>query len=81
MPMVYIQCPVTGNVLATKHILPDVQKLEQPANRHVKVECEYCNGSHIWDDENGFFLGGHPLNDPARKLSEKRKKQGGTDGH
>jgi hypothetical protein len=57
MPMVYIQCPVTGNLVATNHILPDIQKLDQPSNRQVKIECEYCNGVHIWDDTNGFFLG------------------------
>jgi hypothetical protein len=57
MPMVYIKCPVTGNLVPTNHILPDTEKLEKPINRHVKVECEYCNGVHIWDDKNGFFLG------------------------
>lgn len=56
MPMVYIECPVTGNIVATNHILPDVQKLEQHANRQITINCEYCNGTHVWDN-NGFFLG------------------------
>jgi hypothetical protein len=77
MPMVYIQCPVTGNIVPTNHILPDNQKLEQPANRHVKVECEYCKTVHIWDDENGFFLGGNPLNDPeGKRLKQAIRKAG-----
>ena len=74
MPMVYIQCPTTGNLVPTNHILPDLQKLEQPTNRHVKVDCEYCNGVHIWDDENGFFLGGNPLKDASNKVPNKKKK-------
>jgi hypothetical protein len=57
MPMVYIKCPVTGNLVPTNHILPDTQKLEQRIARQIKIECEYCNGVHIWDDTNGFFLG------------------------
>lgn len=58
--MVYIECPVTKNLVATNHILPDIQKLETPSNRHVKIDCEYCNGIHYWDDHNGFFLGSKP---------------------
>jgi hypothetical protein len=57
MPMVYIECPVTGNLVQTNYILPDVQKLREHINRHVAVECHYCDGVHIWNDENGFFLG------------------------
>jgi hypothetical protein len=75
MPMVYIQCPVTGNIVPTNHIPPDIQKLEMPINRHVKVDCEYCNGVHYWDDENGFFLGGNPLNDPDGKRLKKYPKK------
>lgn len=77
MPMVYIECPVTGNLLATDHILPDLQKLEQPSNRNVQVECEFCGGTHIWNDENGFFLGGNPLSaqdSKARKNHHRKKK-------
>jgi hypothetical protein len=77
MPMVYIECPVTGNLVATNHILPDLQKLEEPGNRQVKVNCEYCNGVHIWNDENGFFLGGNPLNDPHSKVRSKEFRQKG----
>jgi hypothetical protein len=57
MPMVYIKCPVTGNLVQTNYILPDVNKLQENINRHVTVECPYCNSVHVWDDENGFFLG------------------------
>jgi hypothetical protein len=57
MPMVYIKCPVTGNLVQTNYILPDTNKLEEHINRHVAVDCPYCNGVHIWNDENGFFLG------------------------
>lgn len=57
MPMVYIECPVTGNLVATNYILPDLKKLQDPVNRNVAIPCEYCNGEHIWNDENGFFLG------------------------
>jgi hypothetical protein len=55
--MVYIKCPVTGNIVPTNHILADTEKLEKHINRHIEVRCEYCNGTHIWDDKNGFFLG------------------------
>lgn len=57
MPMVYIECPVTGNLVATNHILPDVKKLQQPINRSISIKCTFCNSEHIWNDENGFFLG------------------------
>jgi len=67
MPMVYIKCPATRNIVATNHILPDIEKLEVPSNRHVKVECEYCGGVHIWDDHNGFFLGDGPREDDIER--------------
>jgi hypothetical protein len=57
MPMVYIKCPVTGNLVQTNYILPDTNKLEEHINRNVAVDCPYCNGVHVWNDENGFFLG------------------------
>ena len=63
MPMVYIECPSTGNLVQTNYILPDINKLRENINRHVAVTCEYCNQVHIWNDENGFFLGA----DPAKK--------------
>ena len=58
MPMVYIQCPDTGNLVPTNYILPDVRKLKEPIQRHVNVVCHYCNKIHVWNDQNGFFLGG-----------------------
>jgi hypothetical protein len=60
MPMVYIECPGTGNLVQTRHILPDDQKLQEAINRNIPVECPYCNNTHIWNDENGFFLGSVP---------------------
>ena len=57
MPMVYIECPVTGNIVQTNHILPDIQKLREHINRNIPIECQYCNQVHFWNDENGFFLG------------------------
>ena len=55
--MVYIKCPVTGNLVQTNYILPDVNKLQEEINRHIAIACPYCNGVHVWDDGNGFFLG------------------------
>lgn len=57
MPMVYIECPETGNLVATNYILPDLKKLQERINRNILIQCEYCNGQHVWNDENGFFLG------------------------
>jgi hypothetical protein len=57
MPMVYIMCPVTGNLVPTNHILPDTKKLELPIDRQIRIDCAYCDGIHIWTDTNGFFLG------------------------
>lgn len=57
MPMVYIECPVTGNLVQTNYILPDQKKLHEHINRNVSVKCSYCNNVHIWNDKNGFFLG------------------------
>jgi hypothetical protein len=57
MPMVYIECPATGNLVQTNHILPDLRKLREHINRNIPIECQYCNQIHIWNDENGFFLG------------------------
>lgn len=57
MPMVYIKCPTTGNLVQTNYILPDIQKLRDQVNRNVVIECPYCNSVHVWNDENGFFLG------------------------
>ena len=57
MPMVYIECPITGNIVQTNHILPDVKKLREHINRNIAIECQYCNQTHVWNDENGFFLG------------------------
>ena len=57
MPMVYIECPTTGNIVQTNYILPDLKKLRDHINRNIAIECQYCNGVHIWNDENGFFLG------------------------
>jgi hypothetical protein len=57
MPMVYIECPVTGNLVQTNHILPDIKKLREHINRNVPINCQYCAQIHIWNDENGFFLG------------------------
>jgi hypothetical protein len=57
MPMVYIECPVTKNLVQTNYILPDLKKLQQRILRNIPIQCEYCNGIHIWNDDNGFFLG------------------------
>ena len=57
MPMVYIECPSTGNIVQTNHSLPDVKKLREHINRNIAIECQYCNQIHVWNDENGFFLG------------------------
>lgn len=57
MPMVYIECPNTGNIVQTNYILPDLKKLREHINRNITIECQYCNDVHIWNDENGFFLG------------------------
>ncbi|HUQ66712.1 MAG TPA: hypothetical protein VM101_11180 [Flavitalea sp.] len=57
MPMVYIECPETGNLVQTNYILPDIQKLREHINRNISIECMYCSNVHIWNDENGFFLG------------------------
>ena len=57
MPMVYIECPTTGNLVQTNYILPDLKKLREHINRNVAIECHYCNEVHTWNDENGFFLG------------------------
>jgi hypothetical protein len=57
MPMVYLECPLTGNLVATNYILPDLKKLQEPISRNIPIHCDYCNGTHVWNDENGFFLG------------------------
>jgi hypothetical protein len=56
MPMVYIECPVTHNLLPTNHILPDTEKLKVPISRNLLIACPYCNTTHAWNDHNGFFL-------------------------
>lgn len=67
MPMVYIECPKTGNLLQTNYILPDAKKLEEHIDRNIPITCEYCNSIHIWNDENGFFLGGDAKKDKNGK--------------
>jgi hypothetical protein len=57
MPMVYILCPTTGNLVQTNYILPDVKKLQERIERNIPINCHYCNDVHIWNDDNGFFLG------------------------
>jgi hypothetical protein len=61
MPMVYIQCPITDNLVPTNHILPDIETLKSHTKK-VLVECQYCNSLHVWDDKNGFFLGASKKN-------------------
>ncbi|MEO8583669.1 MAG: hypothetical protein ABI415_07720 [Flavitalea sp.] len=56
MPMVYIKCPVTNNIISTNHIVPDIEQLMKEKGRHFPIECPYCNATHIWNDQNGFFL-------------------------
>lgn len=56
MPLVYIKCPDTGHLVSTNHILPDEAALQKPSDRHVAVQCPFCNATHIWNDTNGIFL-------------------------
>lgn len=56
MPMVYIQCPVTNDAISTNHIVADLEKLDTAINRNLPIACPACNGVHIWNDKNGFFL-------------------------
>lgn len=55
MPMVYIKCPITEDLVPTNHILPDLDALKAHTKK-VLVQCKFCNSLHVWDDKNGFFL-------------------------
>ena len=55
MPMVYIKCPITQDVVPTNYILADELKLSAHT-RKIEIHCPFCNAIHSWDNQNGFFL-------------------------
>lgn len=56
MPMVYIECPTTGEVISTNHIVADTEKLRHRSDKKVLVACPACGSEHVWTEQNGFFL-------------------------